>query len=30
MSTPYRRRKPSLIRNLWVYRYVIAIAFVLG
>ncbi|WP_169978870.1 LapA family protein [Tautonia rosea] len=30
MSTPYKRRKPSLIRNFWLYRYVIAIAFVLG
>ena len=30
MTSPYKRRKPSLIRNLWVYRYVIAIAFVLG
>ena len=30
MSSPYRRRKPSLIRNFWIYRYVIAAAFVLG
>jgi uncharacterized integral membrane protein len=30
MTSPYRRRKPSLIRNLWVYRHLIAIAFVLG
>ena len=30
MNSPYRRRKPSLIRNLWIYRYVIAIAFVMG
>ncbi|RUL85063.1 LapA family protein [Tautonia sociabilis] len=30
MSSPYRRRKPSLIRNLWLYRHLIASAFVLG
>jgi uncharacterized integral membrane protein len=30
MSSPYKRRKPSLIRNFWLYRYVIAIAFVMG
>lgn len=30
MSTPYKRRKPSLIRNLWIYRHLIAIAFVIG
>jgi len=30
MSSPYKRRKPSLIRNLWVYRHLIAAAFVLG
>lgn len=30
MTSPYKRRKPSLIRNFWLYRYVIAIAFVLG
>lgn len=30
MSSPYKRRKPSLIRNLWIYRHLIAIAFVMG
>lgn len=30
MTSPYRRRKPSLIRNLWIYRHLVAIAFVLG
>ena len=30
MNTPYKRRKPSLIRNMWIYRHLIAIAFVLG
>lgn len=30
MTSPYKRRKPSLIRNFWLYRHVIAIAFVLG
>ncbi|CAN5793760.1 hypothetical protein BH23PLA1_BH23PLA1_32300 [soil metagenome] len=30
MSSPYKRRKPSLIRNVWVYRYLIASAVVMG
>ena len=31
MSTsPYKRRKPSLLRNFWVYRRLILAAFVLG
>ena len=30
MTSPYRRRKPSLIRNLWVYRRLVAAAIVLG
>src|SRR5215213_7580744 len=29
MGSPYRRR-PSLIRNFWLYRYLIATAMVLG
>ncbi|HEX8202077.1 MAG TPA: hypothetical protein VF590_16500, partial [Isosphaeraceae bacterium] len=27
---PYRRRRPSLILNLWIYRYLVAAALVLG
>jgi uncharacterized integral membrane protein len=30
MSSPYKRRRPALLRNLWVYRYLIAAACVLG
>ncbi len=30
MASPYRRRRPALLRNFWVYRYLIAAAFVLG
>jgi uncharacterized integral membrane protein len=30
MATPYKRRRPSLLRNLWVYRWLILLAFVLG
>lgn len=30
MNSPYRRRRPNLIRNLWVYRYLVAAAFALG
>ena len=30
MTSPYKRRKPSLIRNLWVYRHLIVVAFALG
>ncbi|HEV3122823.1 MAG TPA: DUF1049 domain-containing protein [Isosphaeraceae bacterium] len=29
-SSPYKRRKPSLVRNFWVYRRVVLLAFVLG
>ena len=29
-SSPYKRRKPSIVRNFWVYRRLIALAFVLG
>jgi len=30
MASPYRRRRPSLVRNFWVYRRLIALAMVLG
>jgi uncharacterized integral membrane protein len=30
MASPYKRRKPSLIRNLWVYRRLVLAAVVLG
>jgi uncharacterized integral membrane protein len=30
MAPPYKRRKPELLRNFWVYRYLIASAFFLG
>lgn len=30
MAAPYRRRKPALIRNAWVYRHVILAAALLG
>lgn len=30
MGTPYRRRRPSIVRNLWVYRHLVAVAFLLG
>jgi uncharacterized integral membrane protein len=30
MPYEYRRRRPSLIRNFWVYRYLIASAMLLG
>src|SRR2546430_636923 len=28
--SPYKRRKPSIVRNFWIYRRLIALAFVLG
>jgi uncharacterized integral membrane protein len=28
--SPYKRRKPNIFRNFWVYRRLIALAFVLG
>jgi uncharacterized integral membrane protein len=28
--SPYRGRRPSLVRNFWVYRRLVALAFVLG
>ena len=30
MASPYKRRRPSLVRNLWVYRRLVALAVVLG
>src|SRR5207248_3338133 len=31
MSSPYyKRRRPSLIRNFWIYRRLVALAIVLG
>jgi uncharacterized integral membrane protein len=30
MASPYKRRRPSLIRNLWVYRRLVVAAMVLG
>jgi uncharacterized integral membrane protein len=30
MTSPYKRRKPMILRNLWIYRRLIPLAFVLG
>jgi uncharacterized integral membrane protein len=30
MSSPYKRRRPSVVKNVWVYRRLIAVAMVLG
>ena len=30
MAYPYKRRRPSIVRNFWVYRRLIALAMVLG
>jgi uncharacterized integral membrane protein len=30
MTSPYKRRKPSIVRNFWVYRRVVGLAAVLG
>jgi uncharacterized integral membrane protein len=30
MGSPYKRRKPSLLRNFWVYRRLVLVALVLG
>ena len=30
MTSPYKRRRPSLVRNLWVYRRLVLAAVVLG
>src|SRR4029079_15250116 len=29
-ASPYKGRKPSLVKNFWIYRRLIALAFVLG
>ena len=30
MTSPYKRRRPSVVRNLWVYRRIVGLAAVLG
>lgn len=30
MASPYKRRRPSIVRNFWVYRRVVGLALVLG
>ena len=30
MSSPYKRRRPSIVRNFWIYRRVVGLAMVLG
>lgn len=30
MASPYRRRRPLLVRNLWVYRRLVLLAMILG
>jgi uncharacterized integral membrane protein len=30
MTSPYKRRKPSILRNFWVYRRLVLVALVLG
>ncbi len=30
MSSPYKRRKPSIVRNFWIYRRLVGLAAVLG
>lgn len=30
MTSPYRRRRPSILRNLWVYRRLVLVALLLG
>ena len=30
MGSPYKRRRVSLLRNLWVYRWLVVVALVLG
>src|SRR5579864_7460992 len=30
MASPYKRRRPSLVRNLWIYRKLVLLAMVLG
>lgn len=30
MASPYKRRKPSIVRNFWIYRRLVGLALVLG
>ncbi len=30
MALTYKRRRPSIVRNFWIYRYLVALAMVLG
>lgn len=30
MNSPYKRRRPSLVRNFWIYRRLVGLAFILG
>lgn len=30
MSSPYKRRRPSLVRNFWVYRRLVGLAVIVG
>jgi uncharacterized integral membrane protein len=30
MTSPYKRRRPSILRNFWVYRRLVLVALVLG
>ncbi len=30
MGSPYKRRRPSIVRNFWVYRRLVGLAMVLG
>jgi uncharacterized integral membrane protein len=30
MISPYKRRKPSIVRNFWIYRRIVGLAMVLG
>ena len=30
MSSPYKRRRPSIVRNFWIYRRLVGLAAVLG
>lgn len=30
MASPYKRRRPSIVRNFWIYRRLVGLAVVLG
>ncbi len=30
MASPYKRRRPALVRNFWIYRRLVGLALVLG